>query len=730
MQYKTTFKTIPLADIVECPYNPRVAIERDTPEYDALRRSLEQHEVVEPLVVNIHNMRCVGGNQRLAVMRDMGLTEALCSIIDQPDEVQEKKLCLALNRIDGRWDTDKLGDLLRDDDVLEWETGFDEAEVRLYRQLEDAHEPDADDDAEDLDEDTVMRTLPRRARSTPRSSASATIPSRSSIPPTSAWWTPSWTTASSLGRTSRRRSRGGCWKMIELVPIESVHASEYNPRRNDEKRLALTELSLRKLGFLLPIYADRSGEILSGHQRHLVASRMGFTQIPVDYVSGKDLGERKAVNVLFNRATNDLQKQDTCDIIRRRLYEMDVESMVDGLPDITPDTVESFPCVFCLHRRDTVQLAKANHRSFDTHTRQLAKSLERRIGTAMPIVIGASENVINGIGRLQVAAEAKRPVVRCVVVTKEQEAFATAMLNLLSMDFDIASYADDLRYNSFMRERNTRETDAEGNAALGDGFFKGVFPKNRGRDFCKLEGAALETWRRHYGSSVVDFGAGKLNNTRTLRKAGIQVSAFEPYFVTVGEKIHKEKSLEIAARFLDEVEAGTPYSSVFISSVFNSVPFMADRKQIAVIAAALCAPDGMVVCWCQSNKAPQFVNTKKKFLAAEKVLTFDLDYEPNTILGDIGAHPKVQKGHTEEEMWAIFAPCFRTVKRLEMITKFWYMEAADPIVDPAALAAALDFEFELPYPDGSRMGLSQRAREAFEHRLGIRLPPPTKGEAK
>lgn len=69
-----------------------------------------------------------------------------------PHEVQEKKLCLALNRIDGRWDTDKLGDLLRDDDVLEWETGFDEAEVRLYRQLEDAQEPDADDDAEDLDD--------------------------------------------------------------------------------------------------------------------------------------------------------------------------------------------------------------------------------------------------------------------------------------------------------------------------------------------------------------------------------------------------------------------------------------------------------------------------------------------------------------------------------------------------------------------------------------------------
>ena len=161
--------------------------------------------------------------------------------------------------------------------------------------------------------------------------------------------------------------------MIKLVPIDAVRASEYNPRRNDEKRLALTELSLRKLGFLLPIYADESGEILSGHQRHLVASRMGFQQIPVEYVSGKTLGERRGVNVLFNRATNDLQKQDTCAIIRRRLYEMDIEAMTGELPDIEPGTEASFPCVYALRRMDVVKLAKLNHRSFDTHIKQLAK---------------------------------------------------------------------------------------------------------------------------------------------------------------------------------------------------------------------------------------------------------------------------------------------------------------------------------------------------------------------
>lgn len=144
MKFETKFQVLRLADLKSPPYNPRVPIEPNTPEYDALRRSLEGHGFVEPLVVNLHNMRCIGGNQRVAVLMDMGVEEVLCSVIDQPDEAQEKKLCLALNRIEGCWDTEKLGDLLRDDDVLQFETGFDVDEVAVYRLLEDTEEPDDD----------------------------------------------------------------------------------------------------------------------------------------------------------------------------------------------------------------------------------------------------------------------------------------------------------------------------------------------------------------------------------------------------------------------------------------------------------------------------------------------------------------------------------------------------------------------------------------------------------
>ena len=513
--------------------------------------------------------------------------------------------------------------------------------------------------------------------------------------------------------------------MIKLVPINDVRASDYNPRKNDEKRLSITEMSLRKLGFLLPIYADESGEILSGHQRHLVASKMGFKNIPVSYVDKSELNERKAMNVLFNRATNDLKKTDTCTKIKNVLYSKDMQSMADALPDIELNSKAAYPCIYNTKRVDTLQLAKKNHRRFDSNIYALQKALEKKTKDTMPIIISSDMEVVNGIGRLQTAVEAKKKIVVCVEVSDIHKEFASCMLNLLSMDFSMESqYADTLRFNSFMRSRNTREVDSDGNCAFGDGFFKGLWPNRIGKDFFKLQGKFLKEWVNHYGDKIVDFGAGKLNNTRTLRNAGVYCSAFEPYFVTAGEKIHKGKSIEIGEKFLREVASGVNYTSIFISSVFNSVPFMEDRKKIAVIAAALCYPCGQVVCWCQSDTSPQFINTKinRINLKDSKCMCFDLDYEPNVTLGELSKHPKVQKGHQREEMIDIFSRCFKTIKRLDCVCNFWYLEASDPIINLDLLAEAIDFEFNLPYPDGTTAGLSETARAAFERRLNIKLP--------
>ncbi len=106
---------------------------------------------------------------------------------------------------------------------------------------------------------------------------------------------------------------------MKLTPINEVKPSTYNPRSADETRLALIELSLRKLGFLLPIYATPEGEILSGHQRHLVATRIGLTHVPVEITKSLNIHQRHGINILFNRATNDLEQATTSETMTKLL---------------------------------------------------------------------------------------------------------------------------------------------------------------------------------------------------------------------------------------------------------------------------------------------------------------------------------------------------------------------------------------------------------------------------
>lgn len=100
--------------------------------------------------------------------------------------------------------------------------------------------------------------------------------------------------------------------MIKIEPLSAVNPSTYNPRTADPKRLDLIELSLRKLGFIAPIYADANGEILSGHQRHFVATRMGVKNVPVFRIPPMELEKRKALNIVFKRFRN-RQGKVACD---------------------------------------------------------------------------------------------------------------------------------------------------------------------------------------------------------------------------------------------------------------------------------------------------------------------------------------------------------------------------------------------------------------------------------
>lgn len=117
--------------LLPADYNPRKDLKPGDAEYEKLKRSIEQFGYVEPVIWNKTTGRVVGGHQRLKVLIDMGINEVECVIVEM-DENKEKALNVALNKISGEWDKDKLALLITDLQAEDFDislTGFDTAEI-------------------------------------------------------------------------------------------------------------------------------------------------------------------------------------------------------------------------------------------------------------------------------------------------------------------------------------------------------------------------------------------------------------------------------------------------------------------------------------------------------------------------------------------------------------------------------------------------------------------------
>lgn len=502
--------------------------------------------------------------------------------------------------------------------------------------------------------------------------------------------------------------------MIRLLPLEAVRPSAYNPRESDPERLALVELSLRKLGWLLPIYADKSGEILSGHQRHLVAERMGCKHVPVAPTKAMDLEERKAVNIVFNRGTNDLRTYDTPENLTAALQHSEVEDLAAALPDKDIDGEGFYPCM-ATRKVEIKPLLEANAGRWIDYATSIARSLYHK-GIVMPLVVDPDLRVVNGLGRLKMLAEKSHAEAQVVTVSRQEAPLAEALLNLLSMDFDIhRRYADLLRHNSFRRAHQVRP-------CLGRGFVFAVVKKGAANHFDICNPKHLAKWKATYGTCVLDFGAGHLTETQMLRAQGIDVTPFEPYRLGKGNEIDKAGSVALARQFLLAVESGKRWDSIFISSVLNSVPFLEDRQHIVTLCAALCTVRTRLYAAAMSEEAPDLRSASgEDFLKNSRGISFLLPYEPNIKLGNFSGKPKVQKYHTPREFHELFRARFSVVQVTRGADNVEAACAVPLPLDREALRAAVEFEFDLPYPDGSRMGLVEAAKHAFSRRLGVTL---------
>lgn len=501
--------------------------------------------------------------------------------------------------------------------------------------------------------------------------------------------------------------------MIKIEPISAVNPSTYNPRTADPKRLDLIELSLRKLGFIAPIYADANGEILSGHQRHFVATRMGLKNVPVFRIPAIELQKRKALNIVFNRATNDGDICQTPEKAKRELETLNLSELAKNIQEKELESKEFFRCAYP-SKVSVAKLCKINSGRWIQYAKSIARTL-RKAGIIMPIVCTPDGKVINGIGRLEMLAELKADTCEVVYISEDEAKLADAMMNLLTMDFNIHErYEDLLRYNSFRRARRVREE-------LGHGFVFAVHGNKPCYEFDIFNPKQQAKWRKEHGNTILDFGAGHLTETNILKAAGFDCVPFEPYHIGLSE-IDKDKSLAISRDFLKAVSDGKEFTSIFISSVLNSVPFEKDRQHIACICAALCRPFTKLYACASSTSETGYRQVNGKAFHNESNagnIAFRLEYESGVRIGDFQDKPKVQKYHTKKEFYDLFYQFFRDVKISEMSGNVCAKCENVRRIPWERLEEALQFEFNLPYPDGSRMELVDDAINAFKKRYEI-----------
>ncbi len=112
---------------------------------------MKEFGYLEPVVVNLGTKRILSGHQRIKVLQEQGIGEIEAVVVDFSEE-KEKAANLALNKVRGNWDFNKLAALL--DELCQLPdfntdiTGFDKAEIS---QIFDRYGEQKDADGFDFD---------------------------------------------------------------------------------------------------------------------------------------------------------------------------------------------------------------------------------------------------------------------------------------------------------------------------------------------------------------------------------------------------------------------------------------------------------------------------------------------------------------------------------------------------------------------------------------------------
>ena len=92
---------------------------------------------------------------------------------------------------------------------------------------------------------------------------------------------------------------------IQTIKIDELNPALYNPRRWSEDAVEQLRESISRFGIVDPVLVNdapgRENIVIGGHFRLKVAKDLGFTELPVEYVTIPELEREKELNLRLNK---------------------------------------------------------------------------------------------------------------------------------------------------------------------------------------------------------------------------------------------------------------------------------------------------------------------------------------------------------------------------------------------------------------------------------------------
>lgn len=152
-----------IGDLKIVTYNPRKELNEKDKEYQKIKNSIIEFGYVAPIIINA-DKTVISGHQRIKVLKDLGYEEIDCIVVNF-DKNKEKLLNIALNKISGEWDYQKLESIFNELDENNIDlliTGFDEKEInKLIKETEETMNENTEIDLDNFNDDKFQCKCPK-----------------------------------------------------------------------------------------------------------------------------------------------------------------------------------------------------------------------------------------------------------------------------------------------------------------------------------------------------------------------------------------------------------------------------------------------------------------------------------------------------------------------------------------------------------------------------------------